>query len=135
MGLFPTVVSPVAPESSPVTEPVLREPEQIRQDCAAKLRPIETSGMFSAILGCLLGEDWATPRIEQLIVTDKCLLARTEGEVTHKLFLGGLIPKRATCWTRESRKTGEFRGPAVEWSVAALHLALKAGVGTEVPFT
>ena len=47
----------------------------------------------------------------------------------------GLIPKRATCWTRESRKTGEFRGPAVEWSVAALHLALKAGVGTEVPFT
>jgi hypothetical protein len=47
----------------------------------------------------------------------------------------GLILKRATCWTRESRKTGEFRGPAVEWSVAALHLALKAGVGTEVPFT
>ena len=66
----------------------MREPEQIRQDCAAKLRPIETSDMFTAILGCLLGEDWATPRIEQLIVTDKCLLARTEGEVTHKLFLG-----------------------------------------------
>ena len=44
--------------------------------------------MFSAILGCLLGEDWAEPRIEQLLVTDKCLLARTEGEATHKLFLG-----------------------------------------------
>ena len=71
-----------------MTEPILREPEQIRQDCAAKLRPIETSGMFTAILGCLIGEDWAEPRIEQLIVTDKCLLARTEGEVTHKLFLG-----------------------------------------------
>lgn len=71
-----------------MTDPTLREPEQIRQDCAHKLRPIETSGMFSAILGCLLGEDWATPRIEQLIVTDKCLLARTEGDVTHKLFLG-----------------------------------------------
>ena len=37
-----------------------------------KLRPIETSGMFTAVLGCLLGEDWAEPRIEQLIVTDKC---------------------------------------------------------------
>ncbi len=71
-----------------MTEPALREPEQIRQECVRKLRPIETSGMFTAILGCLLGEDWATPRIEQLIVTDKCLLARTEGEVTHKLFLG-----------------------------------------------
>jgi len=84
-----------------MTEPVLREPEQIRQDCAAKLRPIETSGMvfsehlssrrdnmFTAILGCLLNEDWAEPRIEQLLLTDKCLLARTEDQVTHKLFLG-----------------------------------------------
>ena len=53
--------------------------------------------MFTAILGCLLGEDWAEPRIEQLIVTDKCLLARTEGEVTHKLYPGGrgrLDPQR-----------------------------------------
>ena len=31
--------------------PALREPEQIRQDCVRKLRPIETSGMFTAILG------------------------------------------------------------------------------------
>lgn len=43
-----------------MTESVLREPEQIRQDCARKLAPIEASGMFTAILGCLLGEDWAT---------------------------------------------------------------------------
>ena len=71
-----------------MADPFLREPEQIRQDCVRKLGPIETSGMFTAILGCLLGEDWATPKIEQLIVTEKCLLARTEGEVTHKLFLG-----------------------------------------------
>ena len=48
-------------------EPILREPEQIRQDCVKKLRPVETSGVFTAILGCLLREDWATPRIEQLM--------------------------------------------------------------------
>ena len=71
-----------------MTEPTIREPEQIRQDCAAKLRPIETSGMFTAILGCLLREDWAEPRIEEMVVTDRCLLARTEGQPTHKLFLG-----------------------------------------------
>ncbi len=71
-----------------MTEPAIREPEQIRQDCAAKLRPIETSGMFTAILGCLLREDWAEPRIEEMVVTDKCLLARSEGQLTHKLFLG-----------------------------------------------
>jgi hypothetical protein len=71
-----------------VTELPIREPEQIRQDCAAKIRPIETSGMFTAILGCLLRENWAEPRIEEMIVTDKCLLARTNGQATHKLMLG-----------------------------------------------
>jgi hypothetical protein len=34
-----------------MTRPALPEPEQIPQDCAAKLRPVETSGMFTAILG------------------------------------------------------------------------------------
>jgi hypothetical protein len=40
-----------------MSEAALREPAQIRRDCAAKPRPVETSGMFTAILGCLLGED------------------------------------------------------------------------------
>ena len=71
-----------------MTEPVLREPEQIRQDCAAKLRPIETSGMFTAILACLLGEDWATPGIEQMNMTSKCLMARLKGEVGFNYIIG-----------------------------------------------
>ena len=54
-----------------MAEPIIREPERIRQDCVTKLLPIATSGMFTAILGCLLGEDWATPRIEQLNVTTR----------------------------------------------------------------
>jgi hypothetical protein len=67
----------------------LREPEQIRQDCARKLRTVETSGMFTAILGSLLGEDWSTPKIEEMRITpDRCLLARVEGEATFKAFLG-----------------------------------------------
>ena len=45
--------------------------------------------MFSAILGCLLGEDWAKPRIEEMRITpDRCLLARVEGEASFKAFLG-----------------------------------------------
>jgi hypothetical protein len=71
-----------------MTEPILREPEQIRQDCVAKLRPIETSGMFTAILGCLLGENWSTPRIEQLNVTDKCLFALNEGDPGFNHLIG-----------------------------------------------
>ena len=67
----------------------LREPEQIRQGCTRKLRSVETSGMFTAILGSLLGEDWSTPHIEELQITpDRCLLARVEGEVSFKAFLG-----------------------------------------------
>src|SRR3954464_3963444 len=66
----------------------LREPDQIRQDCARKLRQVETSGMFTAILGCLLGEDWSTPRIEELLLTpDRCLLARLEGQAGFDAFL------------------------------------------------
>ncbi len=45
--------------------------------------------MLSAFLGCLLGEDWSEPRIEQLRLTpDRCLLARVEGEASFKAFLG-----------------------------------------------
>jgi hypothetical protein len=69
-------------------EPI-RDPDQIRRDCASKLRSVETGDMFTAILGCLLGEDWSTPRIEEMRVTpDRCLLARVEGEATFKAFLG-----------------------------------------------
>ncbi len=67
----------------------LREPEQIRRDCARKLREVEVSGMFTAILSALLDEDWTTPRIEELRITpDRCLLARPAGEATFKAFLG-----------------------------------------------
>ena len=41
--------------------------------------------MFRAILGCLLKEDWTTPRIEELRLThDRCLLARVAGEASFK---------------------------------------------------
>lgn len=58
----------------------IREPEEIRQSCAGKLAKVKTSGMFTALLGCLLNEDWTEPRILQLAITvDRCVLARAEG--------------------------------------------------------
>jgi hypothetical protein len=72
-----------------MADETLREREQIRQDCVRKLRSVETSGMFTAILGSLVGEDWSTPKIEEMRITpDRCLLARVEGEMTFKAFLG-----------------------------------------------
>ena len=65
-----------------------REPEQIRQHCAAKLKGVETSAQFTAILACLLDEDWTTPKILQLCMThDRCLLARKEGDVGFDTFI------------------------------------------------
>lgn len=65
-----------------MTDDAIREPDQIRCDCARKLQSVEVSGMFSAILGCLLGEDWSTPKIEELRITpDRCLLARLKARV------------------------------------------------------
>lgn len=65
----------------------IREPEQIRLDCARKLRAIEVGDHFQAILGCLLGEDWTTPRLAEMVITpDGHLLGRCEG--SFRAFLG-----------------------------------------------
>jgi hypothetical protein len=67
----------------------IREPEQIRQDCARKLRAVQVSPHFKAILGCLLGEDWTTPRlIEMQTTSDGHMLGRCDGDVSFKAFLG-----------------------------------------------
>ena len=67
----------------------IRDPDQIRQDCARKLREVQVSDHFQAILGCLLGEDWTTPRLAEMVVTpDGHLLGRCEGEASFKAFLG-----------------------------------------------
>ena len=71
------------------TELPIRDPEQIRRDCARKLRAVQVSDHFKAILGCLLGEDWTTPRLVEMVISpDGHLLGRCEGEAAFKAFLG-----------------------------------------------
>lgn len=66
----------------------IREPEQIRHDCANKLRAVQVSDHFQAILGCLLGEDWTTPRLVEMVITpDGHLLGRSDGEAAFKAFM------------------------------------------------
>jgi hypothetical protein len=75
-----------------MTEPAVREPDDIRRDCARKIRQVETSGFFTAVLACLLGEEWTTPRIEQLCVTsDGHLLARGEGQAGYDIYIGSAM--------------------------------------------
>ena len=70
-------------------DPTIREPEDIRQGCARKLRSVQVSDHFQAILGCLLGEDWSTPRLVEMVITpDGHLLGRCEGEASFRAFLG-----------------------------------------------
>ena len=67
----------------------IRDSEQIRWDCARKLRAVEISDHFQAILGCLLGEDWTTPRLVEMAVTpDGALLGRCDGQPGFSTFLG-----------------------------------------------
>jgi hypothetical protein len=63
----------------------IREPDQIRQDGAQKLRAVQVSDHFQAILG----EDWTTPRLVEMVITaDGHFLGRCEGEASFKAFLG-----------------------------------------------
>jgi hypothetical protein len=67
----------------------IREPDQIRQDCARKLRLVQVSNHFQAILGCLLGEDWTTPRLVEMVITpDGHMLGRCDGDVAFKAYIG-----------------------------------------------
>jgi hypothetical protein len=67
----------------------IREPDEIRQSCARKLRLVQVSPHFQTILGCLLGEDWTTPRlIEMQITPDGQMLGRCQGQVGFSTFLG-----------------------------------------------
>jgi len=67
----------------------IREPDQIRQDCARKLRIVMVSDHFQAILGCLLSEPWTTPRLVEMVITpDGHVLGRCDGDSSFKAFLG-----------------------------------------------
>ena len=67
----------------------IREPDQIRRECAEKLRRVQVSPHFQAILGCLLGEDWTTPRLVEMQITPEGhLLGRSDGQVGYSAFLG-----------------------------------------------
>lgn len=71
------------------TENPIREPDQIRQDCVRKLRVVQVSDHFQAILGCLLGENWTSPCLVEMVVTsDGHLLGRCDGDAEFKAFLG-----------------------------------------------
>ena len=71
----------------------IREPDQIRQDCARKLRAVQVSDHFQAILdACLVKPGphaWTTPRLVEMVITpDGHLLGRCDGEAAFKAFLG-----------------------------------------------
>jgi hypothetical protein len=72
-----------------MNEPEIREPDDIRIDCARKLRTVQISDHFKAILGCLLDEDWTTPRLVEMVITpDGHVLGRCDGQPSFSAFIG-----------------------------------------------
>src|ERR1700730_6459932 len=75
------LVEEVVPPPRAAYQPSSGCPALIRQDCARKLRAVQVSEHFQAILGCLLREDWTTPRVVEMVITpDGHLLGRCDGE-------------------------------------------------------
>lgn len=67
----------------------IREPQQIRLDCARKLKQVHVSDHFQAILGCLVGESWTTPRLVEMVITpDGHLLGRCDDQLRFNAYLG-----------------------------------------------
>ncbi len=67
----------------------MRDPSEIRDSCAKKISQVELSDHFRAILGCLLEQEWTTPRLVQMVLSpDGHLLGRAEGQATEQVYLG-----------------------------------------------
>ena len=67
----------------------MRDPSEIRESCARKIAQVHISDQFRAILGCLLEQDWTTPRLVQMVLSpDDHLLGRAEGKPRSKCILG-----------------------------------------------
>ena len=67
----------------------MRDASEIRESCARKIERVEVSDHFRAILGCLLEQDWTTPRLIQMILSpDGHLLGRADGQATEQVYLG-----------------------------------------------
>lgn len=75
-----------------IPNPPIREPEQIRRDVARKVKLVQVSDQFTAILACLVGEKgWTTPELAELVATpDGMLLGRCESEPEFRGFLGSV---------------------------------------------
>lgn len=70
------------------TDLPIREPEQIRQDAARKLRDVQISEQFQLIHGCLVEGNWTTPRLADMVINqDGQYLGRCDGDSTHRIFL------------------------------------------------
>ena len=67
----------------------MRDAGEIQESCARKIAQVQISDQFRAILGCLLEQDWTTPRLVQMILSpDGHLLGRAEGQATEQVYLG-----------------------------------------------
>ena len=65
----------------------VRIPEYLRRGCVSKLRLVETSKVFRAILASLLEENWTTPNIIELRFSrDRRLFGRSTGAARFKAF-------------------------------------------------
>ena len=70
-------------------EEALREPEDLRRECARKLRDVPMSVPFRAILACLLDVLWTSPVLADMVVmSNRSVLGMYRGEKSFSQHLG-----------------------------------------------
>jgi hypothetical protein len=89
---------------SQMSETSIREPDEIWRACSRKLRQVEVSRHFQAILGCRLGEDWTTPRLVDM--QNECQFIFSKNELTLMSVGGRVLLGRVCPWRPWNRATG-----------------------------
>jgi len=109
--------------------PHIREPDQIRQGLRQKTSAVQFSPHFQAILGCLLGEDWTTPRlIEMKITIDGQILGRSDGQPGLSTFLGR--PKDLLRNVHGVAKVADLDGDELGYLLGKVAEIKRQGLGT-----
>jgi hypothetical protein len=89
-----------------MTDPTIRFPRDLRRVCARKLLATGVQGQLRAVLGCLLGQHWTTPRVVELaVMPDGLLRGRCEGDPCVVAFVWS-----AADLVRSFRRTAQTSG-------------------------
>ena len=62
--------------------------QEIKETIIDKMSRLNTSGKMTAIIGCLLGQEWTEPVLDEIIVNKTEVLGHLKGDCGYNDFIG-----------------------------------------------